>query len=356
MWLFACGLTACGRVGFTGDCDGVHDGSAGTTAAANVAFVTSTLQSPMSFGSDLTGADAVCNTRAQAAGLTGTFVAFLSTSTVNARDRLAGSRGWARIDGVPLLDQADDAMRGHLLSPLAIDELGNYAGADFVATGSTGTADVLGGWTCNDYTDGSAMVEGGVGNFTSGLWLMDNNQSCASMARIYCFGLGKTAPVAPPPVTGRLQFMTVESYVVDGNGLATADALCNSEAQQGSLPGSYKALLATSTASAFSRFSAGSPWQRVDGMVLSPSLLDLEQNEMFTTPNLSATGAAQGDIEVMTGIINPAQANTTGQACGDWTAPGGQGLTGRSDFLGSVFNDAGTTIGCTTQPIYCFEE
>ena len=37
--------------------------------------------------------------------MTGDFVAFVSTSTVQARDRLTGSRGWVRLDGLPFVDQ-----------------------------------------------------------------------------------------------------------------------------------------------------------------------------------------------------------------------------------------------------------
>ena len=68
--------------------------------APNKMFVTS-----MGFTADLgglAGADARCTAAARAANLTGTFVALLSTRTVSAFDRLAGSSGWIRVDGRPV--------------------------------------------------------------------------------------------------------------------------------------------------------------------------------------------------------------------------------------------------------------
>src|SRR5262245_23472284 len=74
--------------------DGASDGA---TARPNVAFVTRGVYSGALGG--LSGADGICQTAAISAGLPGTFVAWLSTSTVNARDRFAASHGWIGTNG-----------------------------------------------------------------------------------------------------------------------------------------------------------------------------------------------------------------------------------------------------------------
>src|SRR5439155_17879039 len=91
-WLMVAVLaSACGRLGF--DASG-RDGSApmdrfvigdGVAVTSNLVFVTSTTQPPGSLGG-LAGADMLCNARAAAPGLPGTYVAWLSTPSVRAID------------------------------------------------------------------------------------------------------------------------------------------------------------------------------------------------------------------------------------------------------------------------------
>ena len=59
----------------------------------------------------LAGADAICAARANAAGLPGTFKAFLGSLNANAWARLAGARGFARVDGKPFGDTVADDVR-----------------------------------------------------------------------------------------------------------------------------------------------------------------------------------------------------------------------------------------------------
>jgi hypothetical protein len=89
----------------------------------NIVFVTSTRHSPK-FGG-LAGADAICAARATAGGLAGTYKAWLSTSTVNAKDRLVPASGWARPDGKPVLNQIKDIESNKVFYPPSLDESGS---------------------------------------------------------------------------------------------------------------------------------------------------------------------------------------------------------------------------------------
>ena len=130
-WLLVAYIgAACGRLDFDRGIDGglASDGDAsngdGSAAmpAPNVAFATSATFTGALGG--LAGADAACMQAAQQAGLVGTFVAWLSTTTVNAVDRLSGARGWVRTDGLPIMDTITAGLAGQTFSPIDHDEHG----------------------------------------------------------------------------------------------------------------------------------------------------------------------------------------------------------------------------------------
>lgn len=70
-----------------------------TFAGANYVFVTSATFAASAFAPD--AVDRECNALAGAAGLPGHYVAWVSTSTQNARDRLGAARGWFAPMGYP---------------------------------------------------------------------------------------------------------------------------------------------------------------------------------------------------------------------------------------------------------------
>lgn len=345
-------LAGCGRAGF--DPNSCIDAIV-VPADYNVAFVTSTLQVPTTFGGDLAGADALCNARAGAAGLTGTYIALLSNSTTAARDRLTGSRGWVRSDGKPLLDRPEDIAAGKMFVPLATDEFGNTAPADDVATGTL-TDGTPSNNDCAGYSSAASMITAGTLRGTSFNWLSNASSPCSAQMRVYCFGLGKSKPLSPPG-NGRLAFMTVQPYVVDSGGIATADALCASEAKFAGLEGTYLALLSTTTASAMSRFSlSGANWVRLDGAPVAASPLDLAAGNLETTINLDTVGDYQGHAYIATGIetITRPSSNLS-ETCGDWTDPAGFANTAVANQVDTAFEE--TTAGsCTTSSIYCLEQ
>jgi hypothetical protein len=143
-------------------------------------FVTSS--NPGSGGNlgGLEGADAHCQALAESAGLGGkTWRAYLSTSTVDARDRI-GDGPWYNVDGV-MIAASVEQLHGdnNLTAETAIDENGDTpaylvmvdgqpqrAGDSLVhdiltGTNEDGTAHEL---TCNDWTDGSADAQAMLGH------------------------------------------------------------------------------------------------------------------------------------------------------------------------------------------------
>src|SRR5215467_4433915 len=97
-------VASCGRIGFdtgvTGD--GNHDDGK-IAITTNIAFITHNNVIAANLGS-VAAADARCMDDANAARIPGTYIAWISTSTSNARDRLGNARGWRRPDGAPFAD------------------------------------------------------------------------------------------------------------------------------------------------------------------------------------------------------------------------------------------------------------
>jgi hypothetical protein len=133
----------------------------------------------------LAGADAHCTALAEAAGIRGkTWRAYLSTATVNARDRI-GDGPWYNVKGELIaenLTALHTAESNKISGTTAIDETGATPpylrivdgtaqppaeGVTLVHDILTGTNDagtVAAGQTCNDWTDGSANATAMLGH------------------------------------------------------------------------------------------------------------------------------------------------------------------------------------------------
>jgi hypothetical protein len=127
----------------------------------------------------LDGADAHCQALAEAAGAGDkTWRAYLSTSTVDARDRI-GSGPWHNAAGVEIASSVADlhSADNNLTAETALNEKGespNYLGGNppaplaqplqhdiLTGTNEDGTASEM---TCNDWTDGSADSQATLGH------------------------------------------------------------------------------------------------------------------------------------------------------------------------------------------------
>ena len=155
--------------------------SAGAVLVAGIAFAQSnnasffvTSENPGTGGNlgGLAGADAHCTSLAEAAGIRGkTWAAYLSTSTVDARDRI-GSGPWYNVDGVMIASSVAQ-LHGdnNLTAETALDENGDkpaylvMVDGQAQRAGDTLVHDILTGTnedgtaneaTCNNWTDGSA--------------------------------------------------------------------------------------------------------------------------------------------------------------------------------------------------------
>jgi hypothetical protein len=335
----------------------------------NLVFVTSTEQAGGDLGG-LSGADSICNDRAAAAGLPGTYVAWLSTATTDAIDRLGDARGWKRVDGQPFADSTAKLAAGEVYYPPNLTETGarltvaspTSSVRVITATAADGTHD--GGGTCTEYTDtgtgsiGNGDASGGTGRFTSS----GQSTTCALAAHLLCFGVDYQEPVIVNKASGRRAF--VSSVWDPGDGLPDADAKCNADADGAGLDGTYRALLTTTENPAESRFDvAGDNFVRLDGVPLAPSVGAFFAGQLDAALSIRADGS-YGDDRVWTGsATSEGGLDELGSdvTCGNWTTTettdyGATSTSGRGNstfFSRRVLARCDATDGSAA--LYCLE-
>jgi hypothetical protein len=325
-------------------------------------FVTSTTHTGNLGG--LAGADAICQARAQAGGRAGTYKAWLSTSTVNANTRFGSASGWVRVDGKPFANTLADLGNGKIFYPPNLDEFGANVGQQQVMTNTTlgGVVHPNSGGDCLGFTSSAAATPGTGGGWTNASSYMFQNNvypSCSTGGRIYCFGVDRTATVSAPPVANSRK--AFQRLWTPGGGIASADAACQSDATAAGLSGTYRALLATTGASALSRFNlSGAPWVRVDNAVVLPTAQAWSTATTFDTgPNLTANGQTNwGNYMHWGGAADMNTAGTAASTCNNWTdtamtaMKGGTGTTN----VAQLFTTYTYQCNFTSATITCLEQ
>jgi hypothetical protein len=164
-------------------------------------FVTSVLYTGDLGG--LAGADAKCQQRAQAAGLGGTYLAWLADNSQNPNTRFTKSAAaYTRVDGVKIANNFVDLTDGTLLAPINVTELGGPApiGNTTCAGGghptvwtdvlATGNLWFLNG-NCAEWTSQAATStswgEANMTNTSWSSWCSGGGAVCVWTSALYCF-------------------------------------------------------------------------------------------------------------------------------------------------------------------------
>jgi len=336
---------------------GGSDGSGGGSDVPNLVFVTSQKVAPASLGGVAAG-DALCNSLAHAAGHPEHYVAWLSSSAASATARIGTTaRGWVRADGKPFADTLVDIAQDRVWYPLRLTESGDdvtSSGLDsdlVVATGTdqNGAASIN---TCDDYTNPAKGIESGLADDSPYGWGWYMGDGCNMPARLYCFGVDHSAPVALTPESTRHAFVSVND-LTSGGGVAGFDADCASEAAMAQLPGTYHAAVATTSQPALGRFTTGVPWVRADGVTV------IDANGALVAPiELNAGGGIEGSTVAWCGASSLiTKAPGSAASCFDWTRTDTtQGLTGNitrsgTEAFGGIPNNCNIAIR-----VYCLQD
>jgi len=161
---------------------------AAISTAGNLVFVSS-MQFTGNLGG-LTGADAKCQSLATAAGLPGTYKAWLSDTLTDVKTRVTQSTNkYVLIDGTMIAANYTALTSGTIAHAIDRDEHGVHLATDvFTDSNPNGTAteiDLL--FTCNDWTLGDTVIgEVGRSDVTTKSWTADGDGLCQSPSSIYC--------------------------------------------------------------------------------------------------------------------------------------------------------------------------
>jgi len=378
-------LTATARAdsrftGWSGDCAGRPGNTCDVTVTqaraatanflpnANYAFVTSTAYTlgdlalkadatgTLSAANVVAGADIACGERAAAVNLPGAYKAWIASSGGSATSRLGTARGWLRTDGRAFADQ----LPGNLFYSMERDEAGTAAPlrAD-VLTNADNSGAAQG--SCSDFTaaTGNTAVlgstQGGSVDWSRG----DPAGDCAGSFRLYCLGADNTATVAPPAQpTGRILFVSSGDWGPLLGGVVIADGMCTTEAASATLPGTYKAVLATTGATAASRFTTrGAPVIRPDNVIVATTESDLFADTQVTQARVerTAAGTVVQTTQIWTGATSPLAAGTDTSTCTNWGVQTGNGAIGYAGFPLQLYS-ADTDMCSSTQRVLCLQE
>ncbi|MCP3979768.1 MAG: hypothetical protein GY716_10640 [bacterium] len=180
-------------VALIGSCDILDDDDSGDDPmAGRVVFLSSVQYAPDMMGLD--GADQHCSDLAAAAGLLGSYKAWLADSTGSPDTRFIKSGpGYVRTDGALVADDWFDLTDGDLQNPISVDENGvpvtsswNAAWSNVAVNGTARTPQA----SCMDWTLSAVGTGAGyVGDHaaTDSTWTADIYFGCDAVLPLYCF-------------------------------------------------------------------------------------------------------------------------------------------------------------------------
>jgi hypothetical protein len=367
-------------------CSGGGGGGGGGAQDLKV-FVTSTTYNGNLGG--LAGADAICQARANAGGLSGTYKAWLSTSTTDAYCHIQGydnaqlpncglaspptaAGPWVRThDGYAFADTIDKLVNnGQVYAAIKYDQTGTLQAGEYYFTGTAvngrATTD-----NCSNWTSASGSLGGTFGNTdgTTNDWTSFGTPLCNDTHHLLCMqtGSGVALPARTIPAGAKRVFITstagtgnISTWAGSGavGGLTGADNVCKARATAALLANasSYKAWLSDGSTNAINHVTvtATGPWYRLDGVKIADNVAALTTSPLFSTITYTETGTYVGDNWVWTGTGTNGVA--TGNNCSNWGSTSGTGRIGWSSQNSSEWTNLSDQNCTGSAALYCFED
>jgi hypothetical protein len=136
-----------------------------------------------------TGADAKCQSLAEVAEIGGTWVAILSDSVINAKDRIIFTGELLNMADEVVASSATDLWDETIQHSINYTEKGILAdsGTVWSSTDWTGKADNGSGTMCNNWTSESGVSGTAAIGSTNAHWIWKETKNCSNSYRIYCF-------------------------------------------------------------------------------------------------------------------------------------------------------------------------
>ncbi len=348
--------------------DGGNSGDSGDsgTPPPNYMFVTSGTKVGSMLGT-ISEADQLCSDSATVGGLAGSYRAWVSTASTNAKDRLVipgtstQARGWIRPDGRPFADSVADITAGKTFYPPRISE----AGIDIFLDGEvayTGTTS-MGVATGSDCASGGSTVTVGMFDGGGAAWTdAARVLSCSNLFHVYCFGVDRAVQVTvPQPPAGALRAFLSTPVAITAFSLTAWQQHCDAEGRNNGFPGTYVPFVARTNTSArglLPLLPAG--WYRPDNVEVAADKnfatflapINVQANNLYVTheqpskPSVYA-GASTFDLQA-----------TTSSSCDNWSNENAGTVhnTGDGERSGPGSFTGNTNSNCfAPHRVYCFQ-
>lgn len=326
-----------------------------TFAPVNYVFISASAFNP---SQGIPAGDTLCQAEATARGFpdANRYIAWLSDNNGPARVRLQASRGWVRLDGLPVLDSPNEV--NHILYPPRLGSLGQDLTSVRVITGTDESG--ASAANCLNFSTVTSMAAVGIPGSGAGGWTNAFPLSCDTAdLRVYCFGTAAVSQVSPPAGPARIAFVSDGTFTPTA-GRGAADTLCQTEATASSLPGNYLALVSLIAAAASDRFDTTGPtWVRRDGVQLTTRPADLFAGDGLVAA-FDVTGTTKYlavNDRIWTGSDKP---NTPGMfpegTCNDWSDASKSGAVGAPSTTSNIIYFHSESEPCDTpHRVYCLQ-
>lgn len=381
-----CGASPCGGGSSSsgGEAVTVAPPAGGLRAFVTAAGYSGDLAAAGAAADGLSGADALCEREAKSAGLTGRWAAWLSTSTVDAKDRIdSPPKGYYDVRG-RFIGKKTDLVGADLSSFVDTGPKGGvvYGSARAGWTGSTalGTRRDV---TCRDWTSSDPRVNGATAGYDYGYgYGYGDAAPCSTPEGLFCFERGALTAESDAGTSGgadggaqadgagdagaptkKRAFVTSTTHTgasleetLAAGGAPGVDAICNGLAASAGLDGTYHAWISA-------RDSATGPVTPLARVSLTSEYWDAARSTKLFAPGAFATPLAPVTLTESGLRATEGEALWTGDLsrafCTEYAGAGGGALrlatAGRVAMDG--WQDGGGLRACEAAlRIVCFEE
>lgn len=313
-------------------------------------FVTSTTR-PGNFGG-VDKADEYCQDSAGWAGISGSWIALVSDSRVQMKDRIPSS-SYKRMDGEIIASSKEDLLDGSIAVPINMTEYGvEYDGmGSWVWTGTDEDGSLcesyLDSCYCHDWTASGEFNMARIGDLdeTDAAWIANAYQECLQgYNHFYCMAVGQ-------PI-GTI-FVTEEKWTGNFGGIEGADEKCqDAVVDPENFSGRWRALISAPGVNARDRIP-DTLYKRVDGEVIAWGKEDLFDGDIENPINVTEYGdildeRGQGLVRTAT-LVDGTVCGGDTCTCEEWTV---------ADSYTTAFGSYKLTNGDWIQMAYmaCHEE
>lgn len=319
------------------------------------------------------GADHKCQTLAQAAGLSGRYMAWLTDSATGTSpsNRFHQSTiPYRLVNGVQVAANWTDLVDGTLSAAINLNESGVIVTNTPIITNtlSNGTRNSVTNHCFNYAHVSASSFEFGSNSQISNLWTFTSGtRSCGLMGRLYCFQQPDET-IGTPGVDFKRVFITSTTYTGAAvGGTAGADTKCSTLANAAGIGNNYKAWIAdgsTNTATSAPNDTnrgftkATVPYRNVGGgnRKIADNWTDLVDGTLDSGINYNESGTYMTFANVFTNVSPSGTRQSAANHCANWTGTGSAEI-GRTGIAAGDWTFMSGTQNCTIAArLLCFEQ